>query len=358
MGGGGAGSVSTNDYGLYGLHPDGVAIYGQSDTLAILGYNQYRNQTGALGGEDWAVYGKHTGGSEGFLGASITGDDVGAMGVHEAGNIGYLGYEYFGAYGENEASGNYGGLGSGGAGVWGESNSNYGVYALSQDGTGVHALTYNGTAVQGSRGTHYGYLGGADYGVKGEGTSKGVYGFSASGYGVYGASSSGRAGMFEGDVEIMAGSRIITPVIEITGGSDLSEQFSVRAAASGAVSPGTLVSIDQSVPGGLVVSSIAYDSRVAGVVSGAGGISPGMLMGQKDSPADGEVPVALSGRVYCMCDATFGAIEPGDLLTSSSTPGHAMKAADRQRSHGAIIGKAMTELEEGRGLVLVLVNLQ
>jgi hypothetical protein len=358
MGGGGAGSVSTNEYGLYGLHPDGVAIYGQSDTLAILGYNQYRNQTGALGGEEWGVYGRHAGGSEGYLAASITGDDVGVMGKHTAGNVGYLGYENFGAYGENEASGNYGGLGSGGAGVWGESDSNYAVYALSQDGTGVYSLTYNGTAVQGSRGTHHGYLGGADWGVKGEGTSKGVYGFSASGYGVYGASSTGRAGMFEGDVEVMDGSRIITPVIEITGGSDISEQFSVRAVAGGGVSPGTLVSIDEAVPGGLVVSSGAYDRGVAGVVSGAGGIAPGMLMGQKNSPADGSVPVAMTGRVYCMCDASFGAIAPGDLLTSSDTPGHAMRASDYERSHGCIIGKAMTRLEEGRGLVLVLVNLQ
>jgi hypothetical protein len=58
-----------------------------------------------------------------------------------------------------------------------------------------------------------------------------------------------------------------------------------------------------------------------------------------------------------MCDASFGAIAPGDLLTSSDTPGHAMKASDHERSHGCVIGKAMTGLEEGRGLVLVLVNL-
>jgi len=35
-----------------------------------------------------------------------------------------------------------------------------------------------------------------------------------------------------------------------------------------------------------------------------------------------------------------------------------MKAADNARSHGAIIGKAMTPLKEGKGLVLVLVSLQ
>ena len=358
LGGGGGGYVSTNDYGLYGLHADGVAIYGQSDTLAVLGYNQYRNQTGALGGEEWGVYGAHTGGAEGYLGAGTSPGNVGAMGTHPAGNFGYLGHENFGVYGENDASGNYGGLGSGGAGVWGESTDNYGVYALSWNGTGVHALTFDGVAVQGSRGTHYGYLGGADYGVKGEGTSKGVYGFSSSGYGVYGASESGRAGMFDGDVEVMTGSRIITPIIEITGGSDFSERFPVRGVAGGAATPGALVCVDDAVPGGLVVSSDAYDRRVAGVISGAGGISPGMLMGQEGSPADGETAVALSGRVYCLCDASSGPIGIGDLLTTSPTPGHAMSAREPDRAHGCVIGKAMTALEEGRGLVLVLVNLQ
>jgi hypothetical protein len=45
-------------------------------------------------------------------------------------------------------------------------------------------------------------------------------------------------------------------------------------------------------------------------------------------------------------------------LTTSSVPGHAMKATDRERSFGAVIGKAMSPLEEGQGLVLVLVGLQ
>jgi hypothetical protein len=74
--------------------------------------------------------------------------------------------------------------------------------------------------------------------------------------------------------------------------------------------------------------------------------------------ADGSHPVALTGRVYVKVDATHGAIEPGDLLTTSPTPGHAMKADDPGRAHGTILGKAMTGLESGTGLVLVLVTLQ
>jgi len=58
-------------------------------------------------------------------------------------------------------------------------------------------------------------------------------------------------------------------------------------------------------------------------------------------------------------DASAGAVRPGDLLTTSDTPGHAMKVLDHARATGAVIGKAMSSLESGeRGLVLVLVNLQ
>ena len=100
-------------------------------------------------------------------------------------------------------------------------------------------------------------------------------------------------------------------------------------------------------------------SSVAGIISGAKGLAPGMVMqAEGQTHADGEHPVALTGRVWCWCDASFGAIEPGDRLTTSATPGHAMKAADSQRAIGAVIGKAMTPLADGRGLVLVLVQPQ
>ena len=97
---------------------------------------------------------------------------------------------------------------------------------------------------------------------------------------------------------------------------------------------------------------------VAGVVSGAGGIETGLIMGQRGSVADGAIPVALTGRVYVWVDASYGAVSPGDLLTSSATAGHAMKVSDYGRSQGATLGKAMTGLSEGRGLVLMLVSLQ
>lgn len=159
--------------------------------------------------------------------------------------------------------------------------------------------------------------------------------------------------------------RTTTQVLQITGGSDLSENFDVRGsepmsrdAASADVQPGLVVAIDSENPGKLVVSHQAYDRRVAGIISGAGGVKPGMVMGQAGSIADGAHPVALTGRVYCLVDASYGTIEPGDLLTTSATPGHAMKVTDHAMAQGAILGKAMTSLKEGKGLVLVLVTLQ
>ena len=161
-----------------------------------------------------------------------------------------------------------------------------------------------------------------------------------------------------GDVFVGAGdSRLIARVLTITGGSDFSEMFDVRSEIK--VKPGMVVAIDPENPGSLVPSSQAHDRRVAGIISGAGGVATGMTMGQQGTMADGEYPVALTGRVYCLVDATDAAIEPGDMLTTSSTVGHAMKVDDPDSAAGAIIGKAMTSLDNGeKGLVLVLVNLQ
>jgi hypothetical protein len=100
-----------------------------------------------------------------------------------------------------------------------------------------------------------------------------------------------------------------------------------------------------------------YDRRVAGVVSGANGLAPGITLHPSDHQKGGQ-QVALTGRVYVKADASLEAIQPGDLLTTSSVPGHVMKATDGTRAPGAVIGKAMTALESGHGMVLALVSLQ
>lgn len=150
--------------------------------------------------------------------------------------------------------------------------------------------------------------------------------------------------------------RIRTNVLDIIGGSDIAEPFQV----SGEPLPGMVVRIDPDNVGQLALSDTAYDRRVAGVISGAGGVNTGLTLTQNDRPETvGDHPVALTGRVWCYVDAdTNGAVRAGDLLTTSPIAGHAMKALDHDRANGAIIGKAMSNLDSGTGLVFVLVNLQ
>jgi hypothetical protein len=152
--------------------------------------------------------------------------------------------------------------------------------------------------------------------------------------------------------------RMRTGVIEVTGGADIAEPYDIAAAGPTAPRPGLVVGVDPDQVGRLRVTNRPYDVTVAGIISGANGINPGMLLRQEGTHANGEWPVATVGRAWCYCDtASGGPIRPGDLLTTSKTPGHAQKA-DPTRANGAILGKAMSSLPEGRGLVLVLVSLQ
>jgi hypothetical protein len=145
-------------------------------------------------------------------------------------------------------------------------------------------------------------------------------------------------------------------VLKLNSGADIAEPFDVRGQEK--IRPGMVVCIDAENPGKLRIARYPYDRCVAGIISGAGELDPGMVMGQDGTIADGEYPVALTGRVYCLADASSGPIAPGDLLTTSGTPGHAMRVADHSLAQGAVIGKAMNSLGSGRGLVLVLVSLQ
>jgi hypothetical protein len=161
-------------------------------------------------------------------------------------------------------------------------------------------------------------------------------------------------------VPLQVSGRIKCSVLEVTGGSDIAEPFDVAPAPEGDVTPGMIVSIDPAHVGKMRVSAAAYDRTVAGVISGAGEVGTGLVLHQEGMPAaDGQHPIALSGRVWVLVDADAGgAVRPGDLITTSATAGHGMKASDEARRPGAVIGKAMSTLESGKGLVLVLVNLQ
>jgi hypothetical protein len=147
--------------------------------------------------------------------------------------------------------------------------------------------------------------------------------------------------------------KVYVNVLQIYGGSDVAEPFPIL---NDHVAEGSVVVIDENDPGRLKVATTAYDTRVAGIISGAGGVMPGLSLQQKG--LDGGQNVALSGRVYVLADAGPAPIRPGDLLTTSDRPGYCMKALDRSRAPGAILGKAMGALDHGQGLILILVSLQ
>lgn len=139
----------------------------------------------------------------------------------------------------------------------------------------------------------------------------------------------------------------------VLSNADCAEDFDVGSPES--VEPGTVMVLDQE--GVLRPSAEAYDRKVAGIISGASGCKPGIVLDRKESPHC-RMPLALAGKAYCKVDASHDAVEVGDLLTTSPTPGHAMKASDPVRAFGAVIGKALSPLREGRGLIPVLVALQ
>jgi hypothetical protein len=133
-----------------------------------------------------------------------------------------------------------------------------------------------------------------------------------------------------------------------TDSSDIAEYFPVTEDPE----PCTVMVIDPTGGCRLRASTKAYDTTVAGIVSTA----PGVSLGTNENGNVGETLIAVAGRVPCKVDASYAQIKPGDLLTTSDTPGHAMKATDPVI--GTILGKALEPLDSGTGVIEVLVTLQ
>tara|TARA_B100000989_G_scaffold207592_1_gene157320 strand:- start:2296 stop:3945 length:1650 start_codon:yes stop_codon:yes gene_type:complete len=157
------------------------------------------------------------------------------------------------------------------------------------------------------------------------------------------------------DADYFGVGRITTEELQITGGSDLAENFDIFS-QNVKIRPGMVVSINTQKAGALTISNTSYDKKVIGIISGANDVRTGMIMGQKGSIADGEFPVAITGRVYAFASNMNGKIEAGDLLTTSTKAGYLMKATDKNRAFGSIVGKAMTNLEEESGFVLIVIT--
>jgi len=299
-----------------------------------------------------------------------TSDDEGSSGVLGIGT-GPLNYGVQGTVDGTLAIGVRGyASGSNGVGVSGtaDAENGYGVFGSSSNtdnGIGVYGLSM-GTEGCGVYGRAPGSNGRGVYGQAEASNGIGVYGQAeaSNGIGVYaeatyaGATALVVDGHWEAEwaADIKGNVRIRNlydeTIVELGEGLDFAEGF--NTASPSQIAPGTVMIIDPLNAGKLAVSSRAYDSRVAGIVAGANGLGSGVRLGTDQFDVD----VALAGRVYCNVDASETGIEPGDLLTTSAVPGHAMKATDHLRTHGAILGKAMERLERGeKGQILVLVTL-
>jgi hypothetical protein len=279
-----------------------------------------------------------------------------------------------------KVSGVHGSHSATGAGVFGESEIGPGVHGVSrgtdpnQEGVGVLAEAV-GAAVVGRSQTWMGIFGFTTstvggHGVmgQGQGGGAGVAGVADVGIGVFGSTDSGEAaikgehkaagfaGFFDGKVGVTHDLNVNGNINTLGDikliGADLAEEFGVCGEIE--AEPGCVMVLagdDQ-----VQVSREAYDRRVAGVVSGAGSYRPGLILDRRANST--RRPLALTGKVWCRVDADWGRVEIGDLLTTSPTPGHAMRADDPARAFGAVIGKALGNLASGQALMPVLVALQ
>ncbi len=272
------------------------------------------------------------------------------------------------------------GLNTSGEGVRGVSSAQFhgGVVGTNDNQTDTAGPGVYGESIMGEgvRGVSHAQFHGGVVGTKDNQTDTagpGVYGESSNGEGVRGVGHSsnhgavvgtndnpngigvfgkgGRlAGQFEGDVEVTG--KVTCKDVNLVG-SDCAENFDI--AGANLVEPGSVMVVDSE--GTLRPCEIAYDKKVGGVISGAGAFKPGITLGKIESSGNRQ-PIALIGKVYCKVDADYGAIEVGDMLTTSLTLGHAMKAIDQQKAFGAVIGKALRSLAEGQDLIPILIALQ
>ncbi len=336
------GEANASSGGAYGGHFEtasnsGRGVYGIANAAGGLTYGGFFQSVSTIGRGVVGIASSTIGVNYGSIGQTASPDGFGVYGLAQS----YSGI----------ASGVHGySHGTAGRGVWGKVDDATGYTigvlgeSISANGTGVSGVAYATT------GTTYGVLG-ATYSATGVGVR-------AVGYGSGSIALSARAGAgglaaeFEGNVRIRE--RDSGDVImELGEGLDYAEGFDVST--EGAVEPGTVLIIDPDAPGELAVCSEPYDSRVAGIIAGANGLGSAVKVASGRFDYD----VALAGRVYCLVDATKNAVHPGDLLTTSDKPGHAMKATDSERAQGAVLGKAMESLARGReGQILVLVTLQ
>lgn len=157
-----------------------------------------------------------------------------------------------------------------------------------------------------------------------------------------------------GSITFQDGSVQTVAYTGVTCGGDYAESVDVGGDRM-KYEPGDVLVIDPNIPGRFLKSADPYSTSVSGIYS----TKPGTV-GRRQTTAKGpdEIPMAVVGIVPTKASVENGAIHLGDLLVSSSIVGYAMKGTDRSRMLGAVIGKAMGNLDAGTGMIEVLVTLQ
>jgi len=369
-------SGTAQDYGGYGF---GVIGVNQSDIGA--GVRGSSSQTtGELFGVQGDVRSTSTGAAGVFGEASATtGETFGVLGITrsdlwEAAGVEGLATNTQGAavgvYGASSApygvgvhgdSPNYGVYGEGSAGGvygWTDDASGFGVRAVNvPTGSGAHGFKAE------TRGNS-GWASGA-FGLAHNPGAIGVTGWnSGSGPGLYAWSENGTALIAKGAgtgnlVEVSdhtAGMRFrITNAGDVfadgifqPGGADFAEMVPVRERG---LEAGDVVAL--AIDGRLIRCSRERQASVVGVVSTKPGYQSDLFT---DVDQGDKVPLAVMGIVPVKATAVNGPIRPGDMLTPSAVPGHAMRS--REIVPGTVIGKAMEGLKAGEGTVLMLVMLR
>lgn len=396
---GNADAESGTTYGVWGVSrsSSGRGVYGWATAASGTSYGVYGESASTAGRGVYGGATANSGVTHGVQGQSASTSGRGVWGYATA-----TSGDTYGVLGESASTAGRGVTGLASA----SSGSTHGVKGLSASTAGMGVGGY-ATATSGTTwGVHGEAVSPAGYGVYGEAPQYGVYGeatrtsgsalgvfgvtSSAGGYGVHGValatsgetrgvsgivqSPDGVAGYFRVQGAEGLGLRVESPgtLIVAYDGDPLDRRFRVtnvgNVYADGTFNPGgadlaeMLPAVEGLEPGDVLVigsdgkltlSKTPYATNVAGVYS----TKPGFVGGSdEDGINAGKAPLAVVGIAPVKVSAENGPIAPGDLLTTSGTPGHAMKATEPKL--GTILGKALAELKSGAGVIDVLIILQ
>jgi hypothetical protein len=317
----GQGVYGVGAYGIYGetWNPDGYAIYGESMTGTGTNYGVFgkSNSSSGYGG---FFRNSSSDGVALYATGSGSGSSKASLRVHNSDAAGGVAASF-------------------------TSLSANGTAKFSNSGSGEVLYLVNG-------GTNAGGTGGGDF-IKAVNEDESDVQFRVSSGGYVYADGGYRCGLNINDVVLLPGPSIgqkeasIDPCLRDSTPADFAEMLP----AQGSPEPGDVLAIG--LDGDLIRSSEAYQTTIIGVYS----FRPSFLGNAQFADVDGYVPLAMLGIVPVKVSAENGAIQPGDLLVASSTPGHAMKASENP-PQGSVIGKALEPLTEGKGFIQMIVSLQ